>query len=200
MLPVLSWRNFSGEFPHPAKAEPSSSNMCSKALCCSKIASSAGSLRSVEVNDIDFWVVREEKPDHRVLKTPGTDWGQKPHHKLCLRLVLSITEPRALWFCCLICSEFPHRSPLSTGCHPLEPSANFGETQKDFWLQENGLNLGSCALSAFFTTQRENSAGCAGLKVFLLLCLGSSAAKHSCLGQEIHLNSPGKCYLSNNSF
>lgn len=110
ILPVLSWRTFS-EFPHLAKAEPSYSNTCSRALCCSKIASSAESWRSVEVNDIYFWVHREEKGKklhHRVLKTQE----QKPHHKLCLRLVFSITEPCTLWFCCLICSAFPHRPPL----------------------------------------------------------------------------------------
>lgn len=127
---------------------------------------------------------------------------QKPHHKLCLRLVdlFSISQNLALcgsaaWSALhfLTCHH------LSTSCHPLEPSANFGETQKDFWPQENGLNLGSCVLSAFFY-HIENSAGCADLEVFLLLCLGSSTAKCSCLGQEIHLNSPGKCYLSNNSF
>lgn len=163
---------FSGEFPRLAKAGPSSSNTC-WGFRAQKLPHLLG-VWDLSVNHIYFWVLREEKaekPDHRVLKTPGAHWGQKPHHKLCLTLVLNITEHCTLWFFCFTCSAFPHRPPLHLSCHPLEPSVNFGETQKDFCPQENGLNLGSCVLSAFFTTQTENSAGCADLKVFLLLSL-----------------------------
>lgn len=124
---------FLGEFPHLAKAEPSSSNTCSKALCCSKIASSTEGLRSVEPNDIYFWVLGEEKAEklhHRVLKTPGADWGQKPHHKLCLRLVLNVTERCTLWFCCLICSAFPHRLPLHQLPSPAALSQFWGDPKR----------------------------------------------------------------------
>lgn len=158
MLPVLSWRNFSGEFPHLAKTEPGSSNTCSKALRCSKFASSAGSLRSVEVNDIYFCVLgeeKDEKPDHRVLKTPGAAWGQKPHHKLCLRLVLSITEPRTPWFCCLSLSEFPHMPPLHQLPSPGALSKFWGDP-KGFPATRKWFKFGElCLICIVYHTDRK---------------------------------------------
>lgn len=137
---------FLGEFPHLAKAEPSSSNTCSKALCCSKIASSTEGLRSVEPNDIYFWVLREEKAEklhHRVLKTPGADWGQKPHHKLpetcfeCHRTLHAV-----VLLLDLLCISSQAASPPAA--IPCSPQPILGRPKEDFWPQENGLNLGSC--------------------------------------------------------
>lgn len=199
MLPMLSWGHLLGQFPHLAKAEPSSSSTSPTLCAAPKLPHLLGvwnlltfisrnwGKRKLKNFTTEFWRLQEQSGGRN--PTTNSAWDLfwiSPNIELCGSAVWS-----ALHFL---------TGHLSTSCHPLEPSASFGKTQKEVWAQENGLNLGVCVSSVFFTTQTENSTGCAALKVFLLLCLGSSTAKCSCLGQETHLNSPGKCHLSNNSF
>lgn len=121
------------------------------------MASSAGSLRSVEVKwHLFLWTQGRESWKNLITefwRLQEQTEGKKPHHKLHLRLVLSITEPCTTWFCCLIWIFSQATSPPSPGA-----LSKFWGDPKEFLATRERFKFGEFCIICIFLPYREKTA------------------------------------------
>lgn len=145
---------FLGEFPHLAKAEPSSSNTCSKACAAQKLPhllrvwdlssqmtfiSGYSGKKKLKNFTTEFWRLQEQTGGRNPTTNSAWDlFWMSQNAARCGSAAWS-----ALHFL---------TGHLSTSCHPLQPSANFGETQKGFLATRKWFKFGElCLLLAVLT-------------------------------------------------